>query len=177
MIRTATQLKALVRNMSKGNSTKAQIIIRYYVTERFLERLSLSQYKSNLLLKGGALVAAIAGLDNRSTMDVDATLNELPLSEDNARKVVEDIVAVTIDDGMEFEITNVSTIMDESDYPGVRVILDTTLNKMHTPLKIDFSTGDVITPREVEYSFRLLFEERSITILAYNILKLSSYRK
>ena len=169
MIRTAMQLKALVRNMSKGNSAKAQIIIRNYVMERFLERLSLSRYKNNIILKGGVLVAAMVGLDNRSTMDVDTTLKNLPLNVENARKVVEDIIAIPIDDGMAFEIKSVSPIMDETDYPGVRVMMDTTLDKMHTPLKIDFSTGDVITPREVEYSFRLLFEERSISILAYNL--------
>jgi len=169
MIRTAMQLKALVRNMTKGNSAKAQIIIRNYVMERFLERLSLSRYKNNIILKGGVLVAAMVGLDNRSTMDVDTTLKNLPLNVENARKVVEDITAIPIDDGMAFEIKSVSPIMDETDYPGVRVMMDTTLDKMHTPLKIDFSTGDVITPREVEYSFRLLFEERSISILAYNL--------
>ena len=86
MIHTSRQLKALVRNLSKGNSAKAQIIIRNYVMERFLERLSLSQYRNNLILKGGVLVAAIVGLDNRSTMDVDTTLKNLPLDEDTAKK-------------------------------------------------------------------------------------------
>ncbi|MDR1272398.1 MAG: nucleotidyl transferase AbiEii/AbiGii toxin family protein [Clostridiales Family XIII bacterium] len=169
MIHTSRQLKALVRNVSKGDSGKAQIIIRNYVMERFLERLSLSSYRKNLILKGGALVAAMVGLDNRSTMDVDATLKNLPLNEDSARRIVEEIIAIQIKDGMSFEIKSVAPIMDEADYPGIRVMLDTTLESMHTPLKIDFSTGDVITPREVSYSFRLLFEERSISIFAYNL--------
>lgn len=169
MIHTSRQLKALVRNLSKGNSAKAQIIIRNYVMERFLERLSLSPYRGNLILKGGTLVAAMVGLDNRSTMDVDATLKNLTLSEESARKVVEEITSIQIEDGMAFEIKSVVTIMDEADYPGIRVMLDTTLETMHTPLKIDFSTGDVITPGEVTYSFRLLFEERTISILAYNL--------
>jgi predicted nucleotidyltransferase component of viral defense system len=155
--------------MSKGNSTRAQIIIRNYVMERLLERLSLSEYRNNLILKGGTLVAAMVGLDNRSTMDVDATLKNLPLDEESAKRIVRDIIAVHIDDGMGFEIKSVSPIMDEADYPGIRVMLDATLETMHTPLKIDFSTGDVITPREVSYSFRLLFEERAISILAYNL--------
>ena len=169
MIRTSRQLKALVRNMSKGNSTKAQIIIRNYVMERFLERLSISRYRDNLILKGGMLVAAMIGLDNRSTLDVDATVKNISLTEESARSYIEDIVKIPIDDGMIFEIKNVATIMDEADYPGIRVSLDTTLETMHTPLKIDFSTGDVITPREVSYSFKLLFEDRSISILAYNL--------
>jgi predicted nucleotidyltransferase component of viral defense system len=169
MIHTSRQLKALVRNLAKGDSIKAQIIIRNYVMERFLERLSLSPYRDNLILKGGMLVAAMVGLDNRSTMDVDATIKDLPLSEENARKIVKEIISVQIEDGMAFEIKSVAMIMDEADYPGIRVMLDTTLETMHTPLKIDFSTGDVITPREVSYSFRLLFEERTISILAYNL--------
>lgn len=169
MIHTSRQLKALVRNISKGDSGKAQVIIRNYVMERFLERLSLSQYRNIMILKGGTLVAAMVGVDNRSTMDVDATIKNLPLNEDNARKIVEEITAIHIVDGMIFEIKSVTPIMDEADYPGIRIMLDTAIETMHTPLKIDFSTGDVITPREVSYSFRLLFEERTISILAYNL--------
>lgn len=169
MIHTSRQLKALVRNISKGDSGKAQVIIRNYVMERFLERLSLSQYRNIVILKGGTLVAAMVGLDNRSTMDVDATLKNLPLNEDSARKIVEEITAIHIEDGMIFEIKSVMPIMDEADYPGIRIMLDTAIETMHTPLKIDFSTGDVITPREVSYSFRLLFGERTISILAYNL--------
>lgn len=169
MIHTSRQLKALVRNISKGDSSKAQVIIRNYVMGRFLERLSLSQYRNNMILKGGTLVAAMVGLDKRSTMDVDATLKNLPLNEDSARKIVEEITAIHIEDGMIFEIKSVTPIMDEADYPGIRIMLDTAIETMHTPLKIDFSTGDIITPREVSYSFQLLFEERAISILAYNL--------
>ena len=169
MIHTSRQLKALVRNISKGDSGKAQVIIRNYVMERFLERLSLSQYRNIMILKGGTLVAAMVGLDNRSTMDVDATLKNLPLNEESARKIVEEITAIHIEDGMIFEIKSVTQIMDEADYPGIRIMLDTAIETMHTPLKIDYSTSDVITPREVSYSFRLLFEERTISILAYNL--------
>ncbi|MDR1430769.1 MAG: nucleotidyl transferase AbiEii/AbiGii toxin family protein, partial [Propionibacteriaceae bacterium] len=100
MIHTSRQLKALVRNRSKGNSAKAQVIIRNYVMERFLERLSMSDHKSNLILKGGTLVSAMVGLDNRSTMDVDATVKGLTLSEENARKIVDDICSIPVDDGM-----------------------------------------------------------------------------
>ena len=169
MIHTSRQLKALVRNLSKGDSVKAQTIIRNYVMERFLERLSLSKYRNNMILKGGSLVAAIVGLDNRSTMDVDTTLKNLPLSKESAKKIVGEITAIAIDDGMSFAITSAVPIMDEADYPGIQIMLETTLETMRTPLKIDFSTGDIITPHEVAYSFKLLFEERTISILAYNL--------
>jgi len=169
MIHTSRQLKVLVRNLSGGNSAKAQIIIRNYVMERFLERLSLSQYKNHLILKGGTLIASMVGLDNRSTMDVDATLKNLPLDEKSAEKIVREIAAIPIDDGMTFEINSVASIMDEADYPGIRIMLESSLENMRTPLKIDFSTDDVITPQEISYSFPLLFEKRSISVLAYNL--------
>lgn len=169
MIYTANQLKALVRNMSKGDSNKAQIIIRNYVMERFLERLSLSPFRENLILKGGTLVSAMVGLNNRSTMDIDATIKNLALSVESARRIVEEVTSIRIEDRMEFKVIRAETIMSDDDYSGVRVMIDATLEKVHTPLQIDFSTGDVITPGEVEYSFRLMFEERSISILAYNL--------
>jgi len=169
MICTSHQLKALVRNMSSGNSAKAQLITRNYAMERFLERLSLSRYRDNLILKGGALVAAMVGLDQRSTLDVDATVKNLPLSEIGARRIVEEITSVQIEDGLSFTIKSVSSIMDDADYPGIRIMLEAVLENMRTPLKIDFSTDDVITPREVTFSLRMLFEERTISILAYNL--------
>jgi len=169
MIHPSRQLKNLVRNMAKGDSIKSQIIIRNYVMERFLERLAISKYRNTFILKGGTLVSAIVGLDNRSTMDVDATIIGFPLSIESAREIVEEITSIPLNDEMLFEIRNVTTIMDETDYSGVRVALDATLESMRTPLKMDFSTGNIITPREVEYSYQLLFEERTISILAYNL--------
>jgi len=169
MIKTTRQLQDLVRNMAKGNSTRSLIIMRNYVMERFLERLSLSDYRNKLILKGGTLVSAIVGLDTRSTMDIDATFKGFQLTEESVRKAAEDITGIPLDDGMSFQLNSISPIMDESDYPGIRVLMTATLERMRTPLKIDFSTGDVITPKEVEYSFKLLFEDRTISILAYNL--------
>ena len=169
MIRTSQQLKALVRNMSGGDGTKAQIIIRNYIMERFLERMSVSEYRDNLILKGGVLISALVGIDNRSTMDVDTTIKNLQLSIDSAREIVESILGIELNDGITFEIQSVSSIMDEADYPGIRVMVEANLEKMRTPLKLDFSTGDVITPQEITYTYKLLFEDRTISILAYNL--------
>lgn len=169
MIRTSSHLKELVRKSSKGNGAKAQIIMRNYAMERFLERLSLSQYRGKIVLKGGTLIAAMVGTDNRSTMDIDATLVNLDLTIEGARKIVEDIRSVQIDDAMGFEVRNIETIMDEAEYNGIRVALDGRMGKMLIPLKIDFSTGDVITPCEIEYHFKLMFENRAISVLAYNL--------
>ena len=169
MIHTTRQLKDLVKNMAKGNSTRSLIIMRNYIMERFLERLSLSEYRDKLILKGGTLVSAIVGLDTRTTMDIDTTLKGFQLTEESAREAALDITSIPLDDSMSFQINSVSPIMDVSDYPGIRVLMTATLERMRTPLKIDFSSGDVITPSEIEYSFKLLFEERTISILAYNI--------
>lgn len=169
MIKTSRQLKALVRNLTKGDSIQAQIIMRNYVMERFLERISLSKYRNNFILKGGMLISAMVGLDTRSTMDIDTTIKNMPLSLENAREIIEEIIAVPIDDGMTFSIKSVDEIMDEAEYSGVRANLEAALETMRTPLKIDISTGDIITPREVSYTFKLMFEERTISILAYNL--------
>lgn len=169
MIHTSNQLKALVRNMSKGNSMQAQIIIRNYMMERFLERLSLSRYRGNFILKGGALVSAMVGLDTRVTLDIDTTMRGLSLTVDDVTDIVGEIISTPLEDGVTFQITQTSEIMDEAEYPGIRVMLEATLESMRTPLKLDISTGDVITPREVSYQFKLMFEDRTISVLAYNL--------
>jgi len=120
-------------------------------------------------LKGGMLVAAMVGLDARSTMDIDATIRGKTIGREEVRQIVTDIIAVPIEDNVEFKIKNISGIMDEAEYPGVRVSMETLFDGVRTPLKIDFSTGDIITPREIRYSFRLMFEDRSIEVWAYNL--------
>lgn len=169
MIKTSTQLKAKVRNMSGGDNKKAMILIRNYVMERFLERVALSQYRNNFILKGGMLVAAVVGLATRATMDIDTTVRSLTLSMENARKIVEDIITIDLQDGIDFKITKVSDIMEDHDYPGIRFVLEASLDKMKQTIKIDISTGDVITPGAVEYSYKLMFEDRFISIWSYNL--------
>ena len=169
MIRTSTQLKAKVRNLSAGDNDRAKLLIRNYVMERFLERIALSQYRNNFILKGGMLVAAVVGLEARATMDIDTTVKSLPLTMEDARKVVEDVIQVDVPDGVSFRITRVMDILEGHDYPGIRFMLEATLDKLKQAIKIDISTGDVITPRAVEYSYKLMFEDRSISIWTYNL--------
>ena len=169
MIHTSRQLKALVRNRSNGDNAKATTLIRNYVMERFLERMSLSEYKDKLILKGGLLVASMVGIDNRATMDIDTTVRNYKLSAEDARKMIEDIISVSLEDEVKFTIKSVESIMDEAEYPGIRLKLEAVLDTMKTPLKIDISTDDVITPKEVDYAYKLMFEERTIPVLAYNL--------
>ena len=169
MIKTSKQLKDLIRNLSKKNSADAQILMRNYMMERFLERISVSEYQDKFILKGGMLVAAMVGLDARSTMDIDATIKGTDVDVETVEKVISDIVSVPLEDGVIFRIKSISEIMDETEYPGVRVSMETEFDGVRTPLKIDISTGDVITPKEIQYSFKLMLEERSIEVWAYNL--------
>ena len=169
MIHTSMQLKAKIRNMSGGDSTKSSILLRNFVMERFLERVALSPYRNNFVLKGGMLVAAVVGLDTRATMDIDTTIKSLTLTPENAEKVTNDIIAIEVPDGMEFKISRFSDIMEGHDYPGIRFMLETKLDNMRQIIKIDISTGDIITPKAVEYSYKLMFEDRSISIWTYNL--------
>ena len=169
MIRTSTQLKAKIRNLSAGDSRKAQTLIRNYIMERFLERVAISRYRNNFILKGGMLVAAVVGLDTRATMDIDTTVKSLHLDMENARRIIEEIISVEIPDGVNFSITRATDIMEEHDYSGIRFMLEATMDNLRQAIKIDISTGDVITPRAVEYSYHLMFEDRSISLLTYNL--------
>lgn len=169
MIRTSRQLKDLVRNMAKGDSGKSQLLIRNYAMERFLERVARSKYKDNFILKGGMLVSAMVGLDNRATMDIDTTIRNLLLDVGHAKRIVEEIAAVEIDDNIRFFIRDVSNIMDETEYGGVRLSLDAFLDTTKIPLKIDISTGDVVTPAEITYHYKLMFEQRYISLWAYTL--------
>lgn len=169
MIKTARQLKDLIRNLAKKNAADAQVLMRNYMMERFLERLSLSEYRDKFILKGGMLVAAMVGLDARSTMDLDATVRGTNVTVEDIENLITTIVAVPINDGVTFQLKSISEIMDEAEYPGIRVSMSAIFDGVVTPLKIDISTGDAITPKEVRYSFKLMLEERSIEILAYNL--------
>ena len=169
MITTARQLKDLIRNMSKKKSADAQILMRNYMMERFLERISLSEYRNQFILKGGMLVAAMVGLDARATMDLDATIKGTNVSVEDVEMIISQIISIPLDDGVSFRVKRISEIMEEADYPGVRVSMETKFDGVITPLKIDISTGDVITPREIKYKFNLMLEDRTIEVWAYNL--------
>jgi len=169
MLNSSIQLKALVRNKSMGDSVKAQTIIRIYVMERFLERVSLSKYKNNFVLKGGFLISSIVGVDTRSTMDIDGTIENFELTVSTIKKMIEEVIKIPVNDNTTFLVLKIQEIMDEAEYGGFRISLTAKIDTMNIPLKIDISTGDIITPRAISYEHKLLFEERAISILAYNV--------
>ena len=166
----AMSLKAKIRNIAKQKNIPAQVILQNYMFERLLVRLSVSEYKEKFVLKGGMLVAAIVGLDNRATMDMDITLKNLPLTPEAIRGALEDVCDIAFDDGVKFEIGAISPIREDDIYGGYRVMLNTRFDTLLTPLSIDISTGDAITPYAVQYNFSEIFDdEKSYKLWAYNI--------
>lgn len=168
-MRTSTQLKALIRNLSKKSNVGTEILLRNFMMERFLERVAVSNYKHNFILKGGMLIAAIVGIDTRSTMDMDATIKGQTLSKSRIAAIIEDILEIQINDGAFFSFQSIEEIREGADYPGFRVSIEALFDKTRQTLKIDITTGDLVTPREIEYDFKLMFEDRSISIMAYNL--------
>lgn len=168
-MKNAMQLKALVKKIANEKNISAQIVLQNYMLERLLERISLSAYKDYFILKGGFLLAAMVGLDTRATMDMDATIKGLPVTKEQISKMINDICNVHIEDDMEFKFNGVTDIREDDEYGGLRVSLSGNYPPMSVPLKIDITTGDKITPKEIVYKFNLMFEDRSIDVWAYTL--------
>ena len=168
-MKNAMQLKAYVKNIAKEKDISAQLVLQNYMLERYLERVSLSEYRDKYIIKGGFLIASLVGLESRATMDLDATIKGYPVNEDSIRSMVESIISVPVDDGISFQIKDIGLIREDDEYGGIRVSLNANYEKMAVPLKLDITTGDKITPGEIEYSYKLMMEERSISILSYNL--------
>ena len=166
---TPEQIKGRIKSVAKQNNADARTLMRIYMMERFLERLAQSEYRDNFIIKGGILVTAMIGVAHRSTMDIDTSMKNLNLSAEDALRVVNQVKDIDLDDGVSFEVKDVSNIMDEMEYPGIRVTMNANVGRLITPLKIDISTGDVITPRAIEFNYDLLLEERSISLWSYNL--------
>jgi predicted nucleotidyltransferase component of viral defense system len=163
------QLKAFIKKKAVENRISAQLVMQNYMMERLLERISLSKYRDNFILKGGFLIAAIVGLDTRATMDMDATIKGFALTHESINGIFNEICAVTVEDDVSFVVSRVTDIREGDVYPGLRVHLTANYPPLVVPLVVDVTTGDKITPREVEYTFRLMFDDRSISVLAYNL--------
>ena len=163
------QLKAFIKKKAAEKNISAQLVMQNYMMERLLERISLSSYKHNFILKGGFLISAIVGLDTRATMDLDTTIKGFTLTHEKIYSVFEEICAVEVEDDVQFEIAGISDIREGDEYPGIRVALKANYAPIRVPLTVDVTTGDKITPREIEYIFSMLFEQRTLSILAYNL--------
>lgn len=166
---TPEQVKGRIKNVAKETKADARTLMRIYMMERFLERVSISQYKDIFIIKGGILVTAMVGVALRSTMDIDTSIKNQNLSIEDAKCIVNEIKGIDLGDGVSFEISEISNIMDEMEYPGVRLTMNAVMGKLITPMKIDISTGDVITPSAVEFQYKLLLDDRTISLWSYNL--------
>lgn len=162
--------KAIINNMAKENNVAAQSVLQTYMLERLLERISISKYKDNFILKGGMLISAMLGIDSRTTMDMDTTIKGLPLTKDNITNIMDEICNIEIDDNVTLKINKVELIREDDDYGGYRITFEAKYNnEMPVIMKIDITTGDKITYKEIEYSFTLMLEDRKIQIWSYNV--------
>lgn len=166
----AMSLKAKIRNIAQDKNIPAQVILQNYMFERLLVRLAQSEYREKFVLKGGMLIAAIVGLDNRATMDLDTTLKNLPLTPEAIKGALEHVCAIESDDDVIFSVGSITPIRDDDIYGGYRVSMEARYDTILVPMSIDVSTGDVITPNAVEYSFREIFDtNKTFRLWAYNI--------
>lgn len=170
MKRNVTSLKSIINNIAKENKISAQSVLQTYMLERFLERISISKYKDNFILKGGMLISAMLGIDSRTTMDMDTTIKGFSLTEDNVKSIILEICNVDLDDDVSFELQKIELIRDDDEYGGYRVTFKANyFEKMPVILKIDITTGDKITYKEIRYTFNLMLDDRKIQIWSYNV--------
>lgn len=165
----AMQLKARIKNIAAESNLSAPAVLQSFMLERLLERIALSQYQNCIVLKGGMLIASLVGIQIRTTMDMDATLRDYPLSQESLLKAFSEICEVPIDDQVTFSLERIETIREDDPYGGYRLALMGRYDSIHVPLKVDVTTGDRMTPGAVRYSFSSSFEKKTIDIWAYNI--------
>lgn len=168
-MKNSMQLKALIKNIAKEKQISAQLVMQNYMMERLLERIVLSSYRQNFILKGGLLIASMVGLQSRATMDMDATMRNFPVDETSVQKMFNEIIKIQVNDDINFTFRQISKIREGDEYNGYRVSLTANFSPMQIPLKLDITTGDKITPAAVEYEYPLMFENRSLNIWSYNL--------
>lgn len=160
-------IKGKIRSLAEKKNLKSQEVLQIYFFERFLERLSKSPYKNNFVIKGGFLISSLIGIENRTTMDMDTTIKGIPLKEEKIKEIVEEIININVNDGIRFEIKDISYIREEDEYENFRISLIANVGKTKNPMKLDLTTGDTITPREIEYTYPCIFSQEDIKIMAY----------
>ncbi len=166
-MKTPEQLKGAIRNLAKEKGIHAQEVLQIFMFERIIERLSVSPYKNRFILKGGLLISAILGVAERTTMDMDTTVKGLLMDEQSIQKVVSEILNQPVDDGIKFQLLDLTPIREDDEYENFRASIQATYGKMKIPMKIDITTGDQITPKEIQFSYPLLFDDRRIMVKAY----------
>lgn len=169
MYLTPAQVKGRIKNIAKKNKADPITLMRIYMMERFLERITYSKYKDDFIVKGGILVTSMIGISMQATMDIDTSIRNFDLTKEKITEIIYEIKDIKLDDNIEFILNDVSNIMDNMEYPGIRIHLNANLENLVIPIKIDISTGDMITPSEIKYEYPLLLENRTIQLWSYNL--------
>lgn len=168
-MKNAMQLKSIIKNIAKEKKITAQLVLQNYMLERFLDRVAVSKYRDNFIIKGGFLIAAMVGLDSRATMDMDATIKGYPVTAETIQNMVKEIISLTKDDDISFVFEGINEIRETDEYIGYRVTLTAKYMPMAVPLKLDITTGDKITPREILFPYKCMIDDRYINVMAYNL--------
>lgn len=168
-MKTPEQLKGAIRSMATKKNLRAQEVLQMYLFERVLERLARSTYQNNFILKGGLLISSLIGIGERTTMDMDTTVRGIQMEENEIVTAVKDILTVDVGDGITFEYQSIEPIREDDAYNNFRVHLRAKYGKIDSPMKIDITTGDVITPAAIQYDFPMLFEEKTVSVMAYTL--------
>lgn len=168
-MKTSEQLKGSIRSMAAKKNLRAQEVLQMFLFERILERLANSAYKDNFILKGGLLISSMIGIGERTTMDMDTTIRGVQMEEDEIVKAIQKIISVDVGDGINFEYESIEPIRADDAYNNFRIHLRAKYGKIDSPMKIDVTTGDVITPAAIQYDFPMLFEDKSVSVMAYTL--------
>lgn len=164
-----TDIKRLAKEIENKYNLNYYEILQRYMFERVLERISVSRYQDNFILKGGLLLSAMFGIGNRMTKDMDATITGIDVSKNKMLKVLNEILSINLKDGVEFDVVDITDIREDDEYGGNKYHIVGKLQSLKVNLEIDISTGDKVTPRELKYKYPLIFEDRTIIISSYNI--------
>ena len=168
-MKTSEQIKGAIRNITKKTGVNANSLLQMCLFEGILEKISKSKYKNHIILKGGLLISSLIGVEMRSTLDMDTTIRGLPMNEENISKILHEILEITIDADIEYRLVKLERIRTEEFYEDFSATISCRYGKINTNLNIDITTGDIITPKEIQYSYEKILEEGSISILTYTI--------
>ncbi len=168
MINNVQSLKDKAKNFAYKNNIQVQVVLQNFMFERFLERLSKSKYKDKFILKGGFLLSSIMGINVRSTMDIDANITGIDFNETEIRNLVNEISNIDLNDNVKFKVDKEKTIREDNEYGGYCYKIIGQFYNIIIPFFIDISTGDIVTPRAIEYKYKTLLEDEYIELYTYN---------
>lgn len=166
---TSRQLTDLIKNKARNLGLDAQLLLKRYFMEQMLARIAQSEYKTNFILKGGLLISSLIGLSSRTTQDIDVSIVNKPLSMEEIERMMADVCKIDLDDNIKYELTNIQEIREEFEYPGIRLSFKVYMDKIVDSLKMEITTGDTITPKEITYGYKMLLEDKIINLCSYPI--------